>query len=398
MLKILILAGEASGDFLGASLIDGIQEELGSKSKIDLQGIGGPLMIDRGMKSLFEMSEISVMGLIEVFPKFFNILKIIEKVSKYALAWQPDLIITIDSPDFCLRVTKKIKQSWPEVCTVHYVAPSVWAWRPWRAKKMAKSIDHVLALLPFEPPYMKKAGMSCDFVGHPIVSQELPNQKDVSRFRHSIGASKDDIIIALLPGSRKSEIKRMGPIFSEFVKVAVKNFPNLKFVTPSPIGVIDEVNKWLDQGKLPIVQLNEMKGEANRFKREKDILFSSAVLAVATSGTVALELARIGTPMVIGYRTSFVTEKFIKNFVNLKSATLINLLTKRQDIPEFLFKKCTSENLYRTMILILTNKKLINLQLTASKEAMTKLGLGGVDPKIRAARSTLNFYIQKKRN
>lgn len=162
-MKVFILAGEPSGDKLGGALMAG----LSSLGTVEYQGVGGRMMQAQGLKSLFDMSDLSVMGLLEVLPRIPKLLRRVKETVAAAQAFAPDVLITIDSPDFCLRVAGKLKETNPNLKAVHYVAPSVWAWRPERAEKMAKSVDHVLALLPFEPPYMEKAGMSCDFVGHP---------------------------------------------------------------------------------------------------------------------------------------------------------------------------------------------------------------------------------------
>ena len=182
-LKILIIAAEPSGDKLGANLIDGILSELRGRSEVFFQGIGGPLMKSKGFVSFFDLNELSIMGFSEIVLKIPKVLRIINNTAKYALVWKPDLIITIDSPDFSLRIAKKIKNNWSKAKTVHYVAPSIWAWRSYRGKKMVKYIDHVLAVLPFEPQYMAKVGLSCDFVGHPIVVEELPSNQNIRLFR-----------------------------------------------------------------------------------------------------------------------------------------------------------------------------------------------------------------------
>ena len=183
-MKIFMVAGEPSGDRLGANLIDGLRLQLAQReAELFFQGIGGPLMKERGLVSLFDMKELSFMGFWEVLPNLKNIFSIIKKISKYAVVWEPDVIIAIDSPDFCFRVNKRIKKIWKNAIIIHYVSPSVWAWRSNRAKKMVTFVDHVLAILPFEPPYMHEVGLSCDFVGHPVVSQHVPTNQEIRSFR-----------------------------------------------------------------------------------------------------------------------------------------------------------------------------------------------------------------------
>ena len=195
--KILMIAAEPSADKLGAYLIDGILNEISDGREVVFQGIGGPLMRNVGLINLYNSDDLSVMGFTEVFSKLYAAFKIVNRISNYALTWKPDLIVTIDSPDFSLRISKRVKKLWPDVKTVHYVAPSVWAWRSGRSRKMARFVDHVLALLPFEPQYMRSAGMSCDFVGHPIVCEEIPTNQEIRLFRNSLSVDRDTPIVSI---------------------------------------------------------------------------------------------------------------------------------------------------------------------------------------------------------
>ncbi|NNE86842.1 MAG: lipid-A-disaccharide synthase, partial [Silicimonas sp.] len=203
-MKLYLLAGEPSGDKLGAALMAGLKE---LAPDIEFKGVAGPLMQAEGMQSLFPMSELSVMGIAEVLPKYPALRRRLNLTAQDVISWQPDALLTIDSPDFSLRLAKLVKAE-STIRTIHYVAPSVWAWRPGRAGKMSKSIDHVLALLPFEPPYMEAAGMRCDFVGHPVVAEPVASDAEVAAFRtrHAIGAAP---VILALPGSRRSEVGRL---------------------------------------------------------------------------------------------------------------------------------------------------------------------------------------------
>ena len=389
-LKILIIAAEPSGDKLGANLIDGLKSEFEEKGEIVLHGIGGPLMKSRGLVTFFNFNELAIMGLSEIVPKIPKILNIINRMVKYALVWKPSLIITIDSPDFSLRVAKAIKKKWPDVKTVHYVAPSVWAWRGYRAKKMGKFIDHILALLPFEPQYMKAAGISCDFVGHPIVSEVIPSNQEIRLFRSSLGVEREAPIVSILPGSRRSEVLRMMPIYLKSLKIVARKYPNLIFVTASPPNVSELVKKMIKTVDIPILQLCE-EDDPLRFEERKRMLFSTSLAALATSGTVTLELARMGAPILVGYRASFITEIILKMFVKLRSATLINILTNQNAIPELLFSKCNHKEISLSLILLLTDNTQVEDQRVAVIKAMNYLGAGDLDPKVRAARSILRF-------
>ncbi|MCL4147686.1 UNVERIFIED_CONTAM: hypothetical protein GTU68_048521 [Idotea baltica] len=198
--------------------------------QISYQGVGGDQMISQGLQSLFDMGDLSVMGLVEILPKIPKLLSRVKTTARAAIAQKPDAIITIDSPDFCFRVVSKVKETYPDIPVIHYVAPSVWAWRPERAQKMAKYVDHVLALLPFEPPYMIDAGMSCDFVGHPAAFDPPLDAKSLGAMKDQLGL--DGPVITLLPGSRAGEIKRMLPIFHQVAKNIVAMHPDANFLLP----------------------------------------------------------------------------------------------------------------------------------------------------------------------
>ena len=389
-LKILIIATEPSGDKLGANLIDGLHSELKGEGQLVFQGIGGPLMKSRGVTTLFNFNELSVMGLFEIIPKLPKILSVINRMVKYALVWKPDLIITIDSPDFSLRIAKKIKQKWPTVKTIHYVAPSVWAWRGYRARTMGKFLDHVLAILPFEPPFMEAAGMSCDFVGHPIVSEDIPSNQEIRLFRSSLGIERETPIVSILPGLRRTEIVKMMPIYLKSLESVAKKFPNLVFIIASPPNVCELVKSYLKFSNVPVIQLYE-KDDPMKFEERKRMLFSTSLAALATSGTITLEIARMGAPLLVGYRASFMTEILLKNFVKLKSATLINILTNKAAIPELLFSNCNYQNIASSLIYLLTDSTQADRQRDYVKYAMNALGATDLDPKIRAARSILRF-------
>lgn len=202
-MKVFLIAGEASGDKLGAALMSGLKQ----LTTPSFSGVGGPMMQAEGMDSLFPMDELSIMGLAEVLPKYLHLKRRIAQTAAAVIAARPDVLVTIDSPDFCLRVAKLVKAQ-SDIRTVHYVAPSVWAWRPGRAARMARVIDHVLALLPFEPPYMEAAGMDCDFVGHPVVAEPQATEAEAGDFRARHGIGEAPLLLAL-PGSRRGEVARL---------------------------------------------------------------------------------------------------------------------------------------------------------------------------------------------
>ncbi len=194
-----LIAGEPSGDKLGAQLMAGLKE---LHPDVRFSGIGGPLMEGQGLTSDFPMGELSVMGVLEILPRLPKLLRRVRATIDRVAQISPDALITIDSPDFCLRVAKGVRNKAPGIGTVHYVAPTVWAWRPGRAAKMARFVDHVLALFPFEPPYMEAHGMTCDFVGHPVAREVTPSASECAAFRAEIGVAPDQRLLLVLPGSR----------------------------------------------------------------------------------------------------------------------------------------------------------------------------------------------------
>ncbi len=392
MLKIFISAGEHSGDLLGARLIRALKDELDSQNHIDFQGVGGPLMEREGFKSLFDFSRLSIMGIKDIFINFVPIFKILIQARNYNLAWKPDLVITIDSPEFNLRLATMIKKQWKNVKIVHYVLPSVWAWRQGRIKILKKNFDHILSILPFEKDFLKKFDIKCDFVGHPIATDVLPKTRDVIAFKRNLNIRESTKIVTLLPGSRIGELQRMLPIFLETAKLLADKFPNIIFICPTPKVVSKQFEELVLKQDIEIKHISAESSSSEEFEKSKRSLYACSDLALATSGTVVLELAKANVPMVVGYRTGFLTQIIYRLFITISSANLINLITKKNDIPEFLFYKCNYKNLYREAEKILVKKKHTESQLVSSKQAIRELGYGSKDPSIRAAKSIKNFF------
>ena len=395
MLKIFISAGEHSGDLLGARLIRALKDELDSQNHIDFQGVGGPLMEREGFKSLFDFSRLSIMGIKDIFINFVPIFKILIQARNYNLAWKPDLVITIDSPEFNLRLATMIKKQWKNVKIVHYVLPSVWAWRQGRIKILKKNFDHILSILPFEKDFLKKFDIKCDFVGHPIATDVLPKTRDVIAFKRNLNIRESTKIVTLLPGSRIGELQRMLPIFLETAKLLANKFPNITFICPTPKVVSKQFEELVLKQDIEIKHISAESSSSEEFEKSKRSLYACSDLALATSGTVVLELAKANVPMVVGYRTGFLTQIIYRLFITVSSANLINLITKKNDIPEFLFYKCNYKNLYREAEKILVKKKHTEPQLVSSKQAIRELGYGSKDPSIRAAKSIKNFFKLK---
>ncbi|WP_323006927.1 lipid-A-disaccharide synthase [Pseudorhodobacter sp.] len=366
-MKLTLIAGEPSGDRLGAALMAALKT---LKPNLQFHGVGGPLMQAEGLESLFPMEELSVMGIAEILPKLRALKRRIAQTAAATLAEAPAALITIDSPDFCLRVARIVKSSRPNLKTIHYVAPSVWAWRPGRAAKMARSIDHVLALLPFEPPYMTAAGMSCDFVGHPVVAEPL-GQK----------TAQDGPLILALPGSRRGEVTRLAPIIGETLGLIKARHPTARVALPTVRGVAglvqDMTRDWPIQ---PQIIENPM---------EKRNSFANADVAIAASGTVSLELAANACPMVIAYRMNPLTLWLMRRAALVDSVTLVNLVSETRSVPEFLGADCRATTIAAAVLALMSPGPERSAQLAAMAVTMDRLGRGGEPPGLRAARSVL---------
>jgi len=277
-LRMFMVAGEASGDALGAALLDGLAE---LAPGAEVRGVAGAQMQARGIASLFPMSDLSVMGLAEIVPKYRHLHRRLHQTVAAVLAMKPDVLLTIDSPDFGLRVARLVRRADPSIRTVHYVAPSVWAWRPGRAAKMARMIDQVLALLPFEPPLMEAAGMRCDFVGHPAVAAAQATDAEVRAFREGFGAGP---LLLELPGSRRSEVARLAPVFGAALGQVAQARPGARAVLPAAPGLADMVRAAVADWRLPVDVI------APENVARKRAAFRAADVALAASGTVSLEL------------------------------------------------------------------------------------------------------------
>ena len=383
-MKVFLVAGEVSGDKLGASLMAGLRQ---LKPNVTFEGVGGDLMEAKGLQSLFPMDELSVMGLVEILPKYFHFKRRIKQTAKAVINARPDVLVTIDSPEFSMRVAKLVKK-WSSIRTVHYVAPSVWAWRPKRAEKMAHHIDHVLALLPFEPPYMEAAGMSCDFVGHPVVSEPQASESDAAAFRLKFGIG-DSPLLMVLPGSRKSEVTRLSPIFASVLQEACFQFEDLKIVLPAarPVAGLVEtlVKSWHLSAEVLVLDPRDYSQEDGLSL--KRAAFKAADLALAASGTVSLELAAAGTPMVISYDMNPLSRFLINRMLRVDTANLVSLVSETRVIPEFLGKDCQPEFIAPAVIETLNNP---SPQISAMRITMERLGSGGEDPGMRAGKAVLN--------
>ena len=383
-MKIALIAGESSGDKLGAALIDGLDAIL--EQPADFIGVAGPRMITRGMDSLFAMQELSVMGIVEILKQYPRLKRRLDETADYIIAQNPDVLITIDAPEFSLRLAKII-HSKSDIPTVHYVAPTVWAWRPKRADKMAHFIDHVLALFPFEPPLMQRAGMSCDFVGHPVVTDPIATNEEVAAFRDDFGIG-DAPLVLILPGSRNNEISKLMAPFGETLALARQTMPDLQCVLPAAPHVVGAVQEAVQNWPIrPIVLDHRELGETT-YEVAKRAAFRAADVALAASGTVSLELAANDTPMVIAYDMGWLSRQIIGRMLITDTVTLVNLVTDTRVIPEFIGKNCRADLIAPALLESLIAPQ---GQLRALRDTMDKLGRGAPSPGTQAAGSVIRF-------
>jgi len=331
-IRLYIVAGEASGDALGARLIAALHRL--SDRPVQVHGIGGPLMQAEGVTSLFPMQELAVMGLVEILPHARHLLRRLDETAADIRAVRPDAIVTIDAPGFNRRLVDRVKiRSIPRI---HYVAPTVWAWRPGRALKFKARFDRLLALLPFEPPYFEKVGLDCRFVGHSVLESGA-DKGDGARFRAEHGVSAETKLLCLLPGSRRGEVSRLLPAFAETVHLLGQRRPGLRVAIPVAPGVASLVEEATANWSSPPILV---VGESAKYD-----CMAGCDAALAASGTVALELALARAPTVIAYRLPSITYAIVKALVKVDYVHLLNIMAGREIVPEYIQSDCVPERL-----------------------------------------------------
>lgn len=376
------IAGEPSGDGLGGRLMTALK--ILCRGRVRFTGIGGPRMFEQGLSSLFPMPELSVMGLAEVLPHLPRLSRRLTQTVAEITARRPAAVITIDSPGFNFRVAKRLKGA--GIPLIHYVAPSVWAWRPGRAREVAGFLDHLLALLPFEPPYFEAEGLSCTFVGHPVVESGA-DKGDGGAFRRRHGIADDDPVICVLPGSRHSETARLLPVFGATLGLLKRARPRLRAVVPTVVGVAGDVSGAAREWPVPALVVG---GESEKFDG-----FAASDAALAASGTVSLELALARVPAVIAYRVNPLTAWLARRLIRVPYANLVNIVLEREVVPEFIQGDC------RPQLLAPAIERLFSggaAQTDAAAEALRRIGHGGSSPSERAARAVLDAVSRSPQN
>ena len=378
---IYVIAGEASGDMLGASLMAALSERL--NGRVRFAGIGGMAMQAGGLTSLFPMSELSIMGLAEVLPRIPHILRRVNQTQKDIAAHNPVAVITIDSWGFCGRIQKFLKADLPHIHRIHYVAPMVWVWKSGRTKTLAKVLNLLLTLLPFEPEWFLREGLPTICVGHSVIEGGA-GRGDALGFRHRHNVPGDAPILMVLPGSRRTETSRLLPIFGRTVALLARTLPNLQVVVPTVEGVAGQVRQAVAHWPVPVIVTLD--------PQDKYDGFAAARAALAASGTVTLELAMARLPMVVAYRVSplsaFIATRFLG--LRLNFASILNILQNQMVVPEFLQHNCRPETLYPALLDLMTDGPVRQTQLQGLAHVIALLGGNDTRPSLRAADAVLN--------
>ena len=375
--KIFLIATEESGDRLGASLMKVLRQRLGGA--VHFEGVGGQAMAREELTSLFPIEQLSIMGLAAVVKQLPMILRRIRETAAAVTQASPDVLIIIDSPDFTHRVARRVRARDPAIPIVNYVSPSVWAWRPGRARAMTAYVDHVLALLPFEPEeYRKLRGPPCSYVGHPLIEQTgtLRPGPDEQKRR-----DETPPVLLVLPGSRRSEIRHHMAVFGAALGLLRDEGVAFEPILPTMPHLVDAVREgvanWPVQPRIVI-------GE-----QEKRAAFRIARAALAKSGTVTLELALAGVPMVTAYRAGAVEAWIMRRLINVPSVILANLVVGDNVVPEFLQQDCTAERLSRALRDVLEESPLRRRQVEAFAKLDTIMSTGIATPSMRATEIVL---------
>ena len=348
MKKIFVLTGEPSGDKLASTAISKIQKD---NNDIEYLSVGGVNLEKIGIKSIFELKEITYLGFTSVLLNIFKIKKRINQTVDEILKFEPDILFSVDSPDFTLRVAEIVKKRNPKIKTIHYVAPQVWIWRKNRVKKIKKFIDHILLLFDFEKKYFDDENIKNTFVGHPLIENIGLNKTDLNNL-----VSKDKKIISIFAGSRNSETNVLLPILIQFIIMMNKKDPDYNFV----FHATDENKKQIiDYIKVKNIENIDVVSDEN-MKRE---ILSNSIFAVCKSGTVSLQVCNANVPSIIIYKLNFINFMIFKLLVNVKFANIINIINNREVIPELLQNECNAKEIYNSVVYMLKNPDIRKKQL-----------------------------------
>jgi len=358
MKKIFILTGEPSGDKLASTVISKLKE---NNSDIEYSCVGGTHLNSLGIKSIYDLKEITYIGFTSVLLNIFKIKKKINETVNKIIEFKPDILFSVDSPDFTLRVAEKVKKINPNIKTIHYVAPQVWVWREGRVKKFKKFLDHILLLFNFEKKYFDKENINNTFVGHPLLEKSIKSKTDLSNL-----ISKDKKIISLFAGSRSSETSILLPILLDFINLMNDKFNDYLFVfhaTEENKNYINDNIKTINADNIQVISDENIKSQ----------ILSNSVFAVSKSGTVSLEICSAKIPSIVIYKMNFLNFLIVKMLVKIKFANIINIINNKEIIPELIQKECNAKEIYNSVVYFLKNPELMKKQINDCEETLTKI-------------------------
>jgi len=358
MKKIFIITGEPSGDKLASKVISKLMK---NNSNIEYSCVGGTHLNSLGIKSIFDLKEITYIGFTSVLLNIFKIKKKIKKTVDEILEFNPDILFSVDSPDFTLRVAEKVKKVNKKIITIHYVAPQVWVWRKGRVKKFKIFLDHVLLLFDFEKKYFDKENIPNTFVGHPLLEQEIKNKIDLSNI-----ISIDKKIISLFSGSRSSEINLLLPILISFINLMNTTFDGYLFVFHATDENKAHINEKI---KVSNLQNVEVISDEN-IKRQ---ILDKSIFAVSKSGTVSLEICNAKVPSLIIYKMNFLNYLIVKLLVKIKYANIINIINNKEIIPELIQKECNAKEIYNSVVYFLKNPEMMKKQVIDCEKTLSQI-------------------------
>lgn len=382
-MKYYLIAGEPSGDALGSRLMTALRAQ---DKKAQFHGLGGENMQAEGFVSLFDTTDLAIMGLAEVISSIPKILRRINETINNIIEVKPDVVITIDSWSFSSRIHKRLRCLNLQIPQIHYVAPQVWAWKKKRARTMYKYIDLLLTLFPNEPKYFTPYNMETVFVGHPVIESTIVSGNSENKFKKANNINSNNKLMLVLPGSRHNEVQRLLPDFLEVVKQMHNKHPDFSFVIPTVSTVKKQVKEMVKKSGLPI---KIIEGQENRRDAFKD-----ADVAIAASGTVALELAIVNVPHIIAYKVPKITEWLMRKFLHIQYVNLTNILLGREIVPELLQQDCNPQHILSYVEQFIDGKPIYHHQMEGFDKVRKLLGMDAQKPSINAAK-TIIAYIKK---
>ncbi len=376
-ISIYMIAGEASGDALGAGLMRALKALSGGQVRFG--GVGGERMEMEGLTSLFPYSELSLMGFAEIVPHLMHLVARGHQVMEDIATKRPDIVVTIDSPGFNFRIAEKLRKAPHCPKLVHYVAPSVWAYKPGRAKTCARLFDHLLCLLPFEPPFFEAVGLPTTFVGHPVAYQP---RGDGARFREKYGIAATQPILCVMPGSRGAELKRHMPVFGPALVQLSALLPDMALAVPTSKRLLPQLKPWFENCPFRAVLFSDAGDKADAF--------AASTAALVKSGTSSLEVAQAGCAQVVAYKVHPLSAWLLKRMIRVPYASLVNLLSEEQIIPELIQEHCTAPLLAEALGELLQHPEARTHQVEAAALALAQLHLpGDLIPEAVAAEAVL---------